>query len=317
MYVRVSSNRVFFLNEYWILIPLMIVIDIVIIVKVKKNRAKRKLESAQLKKKCKRWEIFHIATGNLIAALNVKGGQDVLTHLIEDYIEVTHPNCLVGKGLRYVNNERLRKIVHSLFKSKSRDGVIYITRTALCHLVEMYGLGFPALPIPIPDFIGISNWLLLGRKIISVACLGIPLPMLILAQGYAPFILSLAASSFGIVVMLYVRDPRFLIIPTEIISTPISLIGRRIPDQPDLISVDLKSVSGTKIIVSESSTSYECSLPDQRLFNSKCSLGPSESFDVILNDIVDLLLNYDQVVNMQDVTKLLFCNTLDKGSIPS
>lgn len=71
LYVKLSPNRVFFVNEYWILIPLMIAIDIAIIVKVKKSRAKKKLQSEQLKEKCKQWKIFHIATGNLTAALQI------------------------------------------------------------------------------------------------------------------------------------------------------------------------------------------------------------------------------------------------------
>jgi hypothetical protein len=49
---------------------------------------------------------------------------------------------------------------------------------------------------------------------------------------------------------------------------------------------------------------YECSLPDQIMFNPKCSLRPSEIADIAANADVYLPLNYDQVVNMQDVTKL-------------
>jgi hypothetical protein len=104
--------------------------------------------------------------------------------------------------------------------------------------------------------------------------------------------------------MFHIKDPGSVIIPTDVISTPVSFITRRIPNQPDLVSVDLKSVSRTKIIMPEFSTSYECSLPVQRMFNSKCSLRPSEIVDVISNPNVDVPLNYDQVVNMQDITKL-------------
>jgi hypothetical protein len=304
LFIRVSSNRVFFVDEYWILIPLVLALDIAIIIKVKKARAKKKLESEQLKQKSKRWKIFHIATGNFTAALESRGGQDIMAQVVENYIEVIHPNCLVGEGLRYVNNERLRKLVHSLFKSKAKNGVIYITKTALCHLVEIYGLALPALPIPIPDFIGISSWLVLGRKLISSACLGIPLPMLILAQGPASVIVSLAAAGLGIIIMYHVQDPGFTIIPTDAISTPVSLINRRVPDQPELVSVDLTSVGRKKIIMPEFSTSYECSLPVQRMLNPKCILRTSKIVDFISNADVDVPLNYDQVVNMQDVTKL-------------
>jgi hypothetical protein len=80
-----------------------------------------------------------------------------LVGLVDNYIEVLHPNYIVGKGFRYVNNERLRKIANSLLKSKAKDGVIYVTKTALCHLVEIYGLDLPALSILVPDFIGVSG----------------------------------------------------------------------------------------------------------------------------------------------------------------
>jgi hypothetical protein len=120
-------------------------------------RAKEKLQLKELNEKCKRLIIFHAATGNIVAGLQVRSGQNVLAVTVEDYVQVIHPKCLVGKGLRYVNNERLRKIVYSLFRLKAKNGVIYITKTSLCHLVEMYGLDMLALPIPIPNFIEISG----------------------------------------------------------------------------------------------------------------------------------------------------------------
>jgi hypothetical protein len=315
LYVKLSSNRVVFVNEYWILIPLMIAIDIAIIVKVRRNRAEKKLKEEQLKEKYKQWKIYHTATGNLTAALQIRAGENVLVRLVDEYIEVTHPNCLVGKGIRYVNSERLRKIAYSLFKNKAKNGVIYITKTALCHLVEIYGLNLPALPFPVPDFIGVSGWYQLVRKVISVGCLGIPLPMLILAQGPASIIVSLAAGGFGMVVMAYTKDPGFIIIPTDIISTSVDSIMRRIPDQPDLVSIDLETLSRSKVTMPEFSMGYECSLPDQIMFNPKCSLRPSEIADIAANADVYLPLNYDEVVNMQDVTKLTTVKFSDKFDI--
>ena len=299
LFIRLTSNRYLLVNEYWILIPVMLAIDIIIIVKGKKNQAKKKLQSEdqseRWKKKCQRWKIFHLATGNLLAALETRGGEDIVVSLVETYVEVLHPQCIVGKGLRYVNNERLRKIVYSLFKSKAKNGVIYITNTALCHLVKIYGLDLPALPFPIPDFLGVSSWYQLVRKIISVGFLGIPLPMLILAQGPKSIIISLAAGSLGIFGMAFINDPGFLIIPTDLISGPVDSIRRRIPDQPELVSVDLAPDAPSKVTM----PAY-CSLPDQSRFNPKCRLSSSEIVKVTAN--ADL--RYDQVVNMQDVTQL-------------
>jgi len=299
------------------LIPLMIAIDITIIVRVKKNRAKKKLKSEELKEKCKQWKIFHVATGNLTSALQIRAGENVLVNLAEDYLEVLHPNCQVGKGIRYVNSERLRKIAYSLFRKKAKNGVIYITKTALCHLVEIYGLDLPALPFPVPDFIGVSSWYQLARKVLSVGCLGIPLPMLILAQGTASIIISLAAGSFGIVVMAFIKDPGFTVIPTSVIFTSVASIRRRIPDRTDLVSIDLEPLSRSKITVPEFPMGYECSLPDQMMFNPKCTLRPIEIGDIAADGDVYLPFNYDEVVNMRDVTKLPTAKFSDKFDLPT
>jgi hypothetical protein len=316
MYIKVSPNRVFFLDEYWILIPLMLAIDIAIIVKVKKNRAKKKLKLKQLKEKCGILKIFHIATGNILAALQIRAGENGFPDLVEGYIEILHPTCIVGKGVRFIDSERLRKIVHALHKSKAKNGVIFITKSALCYLVEMYGLNLPAFPVPIPDFIGFLGWYQLARKIISVGCLGIPLPMVILAQGPTSIIWSLVAWGFGIVLAALIKDPGFVIVPTTLIYTsvtPIELIQRRIPDRPDLVSLDLEFVSPSKITMPEFSRKYECLLPEQKLLNPGCSLRPSEISGIAEN--ADISVPYRDVVNLQDVTKMNYLEFSDQFEV--
>ena len=64
----------------------------------------------------------------------------------------------------------------------------------------------------------------------------------------------------------------------------------------------MEPVSRSKITISEFSKRYECLLPDQMISNPKCSLRPSEIADISAN--ADGTLSYDEVVNMQDVTKL-------------
>jgi hypothetical protein len=114
--------------------------------------------------------------------------------------------------------------------------------------------------------------------------------MLILAQGPMSIIISLAAGAFRIVVMAYTKDPGFLIIPTDVICTPVDSIVCRIPDQPDLVSVDLEFVSGSRITMPEFSTGYSCSLPDQIMHNPKCSLRPSEIADIAANADVSAIM---------------------------
>jgi len=314
LYLRISPRWAFIINEYWVLVPLMLAIDIAVIVNVKKNRARKKKQYSQ---KFKQLQIFHIATGNLLAALKVRGREKIFLEAVENYIEVAYPNCIVGKGLRYINNTRLRKLVYSLFKSKVKNGVIYITKTALCHLVEMYSLDLPALAVPVPDFIGVFSWCTLERKIISVAALGIPLPMIILAQGPLAIVISLVAGSFGIFVMTFTKDPGFTMIPTDLIFGPIGSIRRRMPNQPNIVSIDLEPVRRYKITMSGLSesekTPYECFLPNQMITNPKCNLRLSEIADIVGN--TDTTLNYKDVVNMQDATKLKTVDFSDKFEV--
>jgi hypothetical protein len=107
--------------------------------------------------------------GNLLTVLKIRAGADILSVIVNNYIEINYPNYVVGKGMRYINNDRLRQIVNSLFKAKAKNGVIFIRKTALCHLAQTYGLDLPSLPIPIHDFVKLSSWYQLIRKIFSVA----------------------------------------------------------------------------------------------------------------------------------------------------
>jgi hypothetical protein len=101
----------------------MLYIDYCIITKMKKTRAGKE----EIEIKYKQLKIFALATGSMMAVLAIRGGQEN---------DVFYPNCIVGEGLRYVDNDRIRKVVHSFFKHKQIYGVIYITQTALCYLAE-------------------------------------------------------------------------------------------------------------------------------------------------------------------------------------
>lgn len=77
-----------------------------------------------------------------------------------DCINVDYIDCVIESGFQYLDNERLRKILHHLFKNKIKRTVkgqlIYITATALCHLAHKYGQHFLALPFAVDDF-GLTN----------------------------------------------------------------------------------------------------------------------------------------------------------------
>ena len=83
-------------------------------------------------------------------------------------------------------------------------------------------------------------------------------------------------------------------------------IRRRIPDHPDLVTVDLEPGSRRKIPLPNFSKRYECSLPDQIIYNPACSFCPSEIADIdgTADVVVDVPFSYDDIVNLQDVTGL-------------
>ena len=98
-----------------------------------------------------KWKIFNFAVGNL------RGGNKI-TQLLEDsYLDIEHTSCIINLGFQYVDNSRLRKIVNYRFHEKLKNGVILITRTALCHLASEYGLYQLELPIPIHSPIVLTN----------------------------------------------------------------------------------------------------------------------------------------------------------------
>ena len=304
LYVRVSPNRLFIISEYWILIPLMLWIDYLIITKVKKSRDKKNIKRDKLKTKktkYKQLKIFHFAMNNIVKVLQIRGG--------EELIDVIYPECIVGRGLRYINNNRIRKLIYSLYKSKQRNGVIYITEAALCYSIKRYGLALPALPIPIEDFIGVTSWYQVIRKTGVTALLGTSIPLIILAENVFLLIPGLFLGIAGIVLSRYNLDLN--IVPTSLITGPLESIKRRIPDIPEVVSVNIETEPTNKIEIPQNQ--YECLLPEQRWTNSKCRLTTTE----IVEMSNDIKLDYNDVVNMQDVTGLDKIEFIDRYQVSS
>ena len=74
IYIKLSPTRLLEVSEYWILFPLILKIEIAIVVKVKKNRAQKELESEELKINFVRCKIFSVAIVNIFSGIFVKGG---------------------------------------------------------------------------------------------------------------------------------------------------------------------------------------------------------------------------------------------------
>jgi hypothetical protein len=115
--------------------------------------------------------------------------------------------------------------------------------------------------------------------------------------------------------MAYTNKTGFLIILTDIAYNSVEIIVPHVPYLTNFVSVDLKSISHSKITMSEFSQGYECSLPDQIMFNPKCKVRPSEIPYIVVNPDLYLPLNYNEVVNRQGVTKLTTVKFSDKFEI--
>nr|YP_009029040.1 hypothetical protein [Cylindrotheca closterium]AGH28579.1 hypothetical protein [Cylindrotheca closterium] len=171
IFIRVSSNRIFIISEYWILLPLIISIEIAIVVKIRKNRAQQDLESKKLKKDFVRWKIFNVAIENIFNSIYIRGGHE--TTIIDDFVHVSHENCLVPQGVQFLDNEWLCKLLLARYSNQVKKGIFYITRTALCHFASVVGLGILDNKV-----IQISDVLLGGKKTFAAILTSLPITLL-------------------------------------------------------------------------------------------------------------------------------------------
>jgi len=129
--------------------------DYVIIRKIKAHKlkilARERLELAQkLRNKRRRDKVIRriIAAGLGLTAssyvLMCRGGIDQNGKVLsfDSYANVDHlydPQFQLPNGITYLNHEPLRTAIYEKFKRKARDGVIYVTATALCQIARKVG----------------------------------------------------------------------------------------------------------------------------------------------------------------------------------
>lgn len=124
---------------------------------------------------------FHKPRMRLIVYLVL--GLDVMSRILirggRDFIDVSYINCQIEEGLRFLDNDRLRKIVHDLYRYKRRDKILYIIATAICHLANEYGQSFLTSPFGRGDF-GVTNLYQSARKIAVTILLGEVEPLFVI-----------------------------------------------------------------------------------------------------------------------------------------
>ena len=298
----------FCLNEYWILVPSILFLDYLIIRKIKSHKRKmdelKKLKKMieHYKKRQKFNKLIYLGCAlSVTSTLLLRGGDDL--------IDVESIECGIEAGLRYLDNDRIRKIIHNLYSYKRKNKIIYITATAACHLVKIYGKRFLALPIAVGDF-GTTNLYQSARKAVVTILLGAIGPLYMVGGAFA---ITLAVGIGTYALKLAFTDLDSL--PTSAIS-PTTLAKKlkpRISDLPDVITVNFRD----RIKAPDIEKGFECVLPEQKLFNPSCNLPIPTKIATVAHD-----LTYDDVVNMKDGTGLEPVNfndvfDLGKPNIPN
>lgn len=303
-YWRYSATRTFYLNEYWIFMPLNALINGIIMRKIHSYRLKmeeiRKLKEliAQYEKEQKRRRVLYLAGGltGFSYILASRGG-DTLVPLLN----VAAEQCEIDQGLGFLDSERLRKIIYSNHGSKAirtRNGkILYITASAACFIAKRYGQTLPAFPIPIGDF-GLTNAYQGVRKGVASGLFCICGPIYMAVGGGAA-----GLSLIGIILTFALRVSFTNL--DKVFTTPIDEtinlkdLQPRIPNLPEVVVVNFRN----KVMVEPPKPKgFECWLPEQAWLNPSCNIEPLEVPKVI--DMVAHELGYDKIVNMQDVSYL-------------
>lgn len=264
-------------------------------------------KAAELKKLIEQVEHAKKLRAVAFLALGLSSLSETISRGGSDTLDVSYIDCDIREGISYLDNNRLRKIVYTLYGHKVKNKIIYITSTALCHLANRYGQTFLALPFAIGDF-GLTNLYQTIRKTIVMILLGAVRPLFIIGNPIS-LMLAFSLTTFGL--RLAFSNLDFIL--TSPISETDSLknLKPRIPGLPDVIVVNSKK----KLVMTNlGQKKTECWLLEQALLNPGCKIKPTNIPNAI--DLVSHDLKYQNVVNMQDVTgldRVDFIDVLDLG----
>lgn len=313
LYWRISENRLILINEYWILMPLSFIINYVIIKKIRSYQLKME-ELERLKQLVERYQkqerlrrVFYLSCGlSAVSFLGlVRGGADAILSPDGGLIDVDDikSQCEIKPGVHFLENERLRKLVNSLYKHKRHGKIIYITATALCHLANEYGVMFFSLPFSVNDF-GITSYYQFVRKFLtSILLTFTSTNLLIYGITNAALWRSVICAILGIAMGLSHLEKINMTLIDPVI--PLDKIKPRTQQNlPEVVVIN--NSPGNKI--SMTSPNYkkgECWLPEQQWTNPTCQQLtdiPDNAIDVGAQNLN--YLDYDKVVNMEDRTQL-------------
>ena len=146
-------------------------------------------------KREKRIRIIRLLSFGLSGSINLLSRRGAVYFIDVDYI-----SCEIERLINYLDDNRLRKIIHDLYRDKRKGKLIYITATALCHLANRYGQNFLALPFVVGDFGLTTDYQTLRKGFVTVL-LGVFGPLMIIGSPTS-LIVALILGTSGLKVAL-------------------------------------------------------------------------------------------------------------------
>ena len=334
--LNLPSRRPIVFSEYWLFIPLALLFNIYILrSEYKERELKKQKEQAladqqrlveqieKLKADRRRKEkIYYFATNNLLALLNLRGGEQlekVIAQTAETFIHtMEYRNCLLERGLRVIDNNRIRELVYKQFSHKAIHGVVYATRSLICYMANRYGKTAPIIPfLPIRahrllEVLDVSSGAVAAKKLGSALSIVGGLRQLLVADTLTGSIGGLLAGIFGVCLDYNIIDDGFIEIPSVAVDLPMGQIRRRIASVPEVVSVDIDDNKIVMPTFSNSDYPRECVLFDQQMFNSRCrNLRPTEISQISAG----AGMRYNDVANLQDGTWVRMAEFNDRVEI--
>lgn len=303
---KVTNNRILLINELYIFIPLAILIDILIIKYVRTRRIQKKKElEKQIHKQLRLRRILTLAFAKNSALSISNGGtftmEDLDSLLDSGRVPKKVYDCVMSYpyGASYLDSDRfLRIILDNFAYKKLKNGLIYITVSALCTLIQTNGVFQCAAPITIRDY-GVTSWVQTIKKLIATGLLATGPLIIALGRGGlgARVIQVIPFAVSGIKLILWNPEN----IATSLISSDVNLMDltRRIPTRTDVIVLNYKDHD--KIVMPEfkpTPNQNECWLAEQARFNEKCR--PYQ----LPEELTKPNINYEEALTLKDVTGL-------------
>jgi len=301
LYYRYSANRIFFLNEYWVLVPVGIAIDYFFIRRILLNRQKKRLieqEIARKKQKIahkKRLERIMLVSLGLHGSVYflMRGGDNVGLDDIELVIDTDYirESCTVAQGVNYLEDGRLRAIILDIFRRKIRNKIIFITITALCHVARRYGRLLPVLPVALSDF-GLTDIYQAYRKTTAAGLVTVSLILIVKGSTLA---IGSAVILAGLGILLGCTGLDFIgTSPIGLINVIENEVQPRTESFAEVIVVN----NGNKdriVMTDPTKDKPECWVPYYPNANCKPQVQSTEGI---------VLPEYDSIVNMRDASGL-------------